>query len=78
MNCTKLHGHYKKGNISRVEKILRVLASLFKRRQFCLELNPLMVVKVNVIINQRFCHGKIFDFMSVDAFSFEDGKEILS
>ena len=37
-----------------------------------------MVVEVDVIIYQRFRHGKIFDFLAVDTFRFQDAKEVFS
>lgn len=54
------------------------LASLFKRRQFCFKLNALMVVKMDVIINQRISGGKIFDFLPVNTLSLKYRKEIFS
>ena len=31
---------------------LRKLASFFKRRQFCFDLNPLMIVEKNVVVDE--------------------------
>ena len=41
----------------------------------CFELDTLVVIEVNIFVNQRFCHGKIFGFLAVDALSLEDGKK---
>ena len=59
-------------------KRLNRLASFFNRRQFCFELDSFMVVKMDVVINQRIGCSKILDFLAVDTLGFQDAKEIFS
>ena len=74
MNCPKLCVQHKKP-LWIIESNDKP-ASQFKRSQFCFELNALMIVKVDVIINELPCFGKCLYLRSVNAFGFEDRKEI--
>ena len=59
-------------------RTLRNLASFFKRRQFCFELNPLMVVEKYKVINELSCMSNGLRFVSSQAFGLEYSEEVFS
>lgn len=54
------------------------LAPQLKRSQFCIQLNTLMIVEINVVINQPPSFGKGFDLRSVNTLCFENREKVFS
>ena len=49
---------------------LRKLASFFKRRQFCFELNPFMIVEKDIVRDELAGLVRRFRFVPVDTLGF--------
>ena len=54
------------------------LTSQFQRRQFCFELDALVVVEVDVVINELTRLFKGCNLLAVDALRFENGEKVFS
>lgn len=52
--------------------------SFFKRRQFCFELNTLIIVEINEIVNEQLCLLNGIGSMPAQAFGFQYSKEVFS
>ena len=77
MFCPKLFGQYKKNPYGMKYKILsNKLASFFKWSQFCICLDTLVVVEVDVLPYEEASLLKSFQFHPMNTLSFENGEEI--
>ena len=78
MNRARLCGQHKKAPDEGINNSSNELAPQLSRCQFCFSLNALVVVEENIVVNKRASFFKGSNFLPVDAFCFENRKEIFS
>ena len=78
LNSPRLCGQYKKAPNVGERELCNRLTSLFEWRQFCFELNSLVIVKVYEVVNEASSLFEGGDLHPMDTLRFENGKEVFS
>ena len=78
MNRARLCGQHKKAPKVGRRESSNGLTSLFEWRQFCFELNSLVVVEIDKIVNEATSLLEGSDLRPMDTLRFENGKEVFS